>query len=223
MPGHESDLERLINRLRKQGYLNNSRLEHALRVVPRHEFVPAGVRSAAYHDTPLPIGSGQTISAPHMCVIMCEALKLSEGHTVLEVGTGSGYHAALCAELVAPAGTEHPGHVYTVEIIQQLADFARENLERIGYSDRVTVVHGDGGLGLPDYAPYDRILVAAAAPRIPDPLIEQLAEGGIMVIPVGRHGFYQELMLIEKGTGDEIRTRRWGGVAFVPLTGKYGR
>jgi protein-L-isoaspartate(D-aspartate) O-methyltransferase len=153
---------------------------------------------------------------------MCEGMNLSEGMNILEVGAGSGYHAALCAELVAKTGAEIPGHVYTIEIVDNLIEFARNNLERAGYSDRVTLVHGDGGNGLPDYAPFDRILVAAAAPSVPKPLIEQLAPKGIMLIPIGSPGFYQELMMVEKTLDGKVLQRRWGGVAFVPLTGEYG-
>jgi protein-L-isoaspartate(D-aspartate) O-methyltransferase len=197
-------------------------MESAFRAVPREEFVRDNSKRAAYQDTPLSIGLGQTISAPHMCVIMCEGLDLKPGHKVLEIGAGSGYHAALCAELVSPHGSSNQGHVYTVEIVEGLIEFAKNNLERTGYSDRVTLIHGDGGLGLPEFAPFNRILVAAAAPQIPRPLIEQLAPSGIMLIPVGSRGFYQELMMVQKDEDGKITERRWGGVAFVPLTGTFG-
>ena len=153
---------------------------------------------------------------------MCESLALEPGLKVLEIGAGSGYHAALCAELVAPRGNSSPGHVYTIEIVDGLIEFARGNLERTEYNDRVTLIHSDGGIGLPDQAPFDRILVAAAAPTIPQPLIDQLALGGVMLIPVGSKGFFQELMMVEKDEDGGVTQRRWGGVAFVPLTGKYG-
>jgi protein-L-isoaspartate(D-aspartate) O-methyltransferase len=148
---------------------------------------------------------------------MCEALRLKPGLKILEVGAGSGYHAALCAEMVAPKTTQTPGHVYTTEIVVGLIEFARGNLVRSGYDDRVTLIHADGGIGLPEHAPFDRILVAAAAPSIPEPLIDQLGPGGIMLIPVGGKGF-----LVEKDEEGRIVQRRWGGVAFVPLTGEYG-
>ncbi|MCK5150220.1 MAG: protein-L-isoaspartate(D-aspartate) O-methyltransferase [Candidatus Thorarchaeota archaeon] len=218
----EKDRENLVERLRARGYLSSKQVEQALRTVPREEFVLPEDRKRAYRDSPLSIAHGQTISAPHMCVIMCEGLKLSEGMSILEVGAGSGYHAALCAELVARSGTTTPGHVYTIEIVEKLIDFARGNLERAGYSDRVTLIHSDGGKGLPEHAPFDRILVAAAAPSVPKPLVEQLAPGGIMLIPVGSAGFYQELMMVEKSQDGQVLQKRWGGVAFVPLTGKYG-
>ncbi len=215
-------IDDLVRRLRNNGYIKSEEVERAFRAVPREEFVHPDTRNYAYRDSPLPIGLGQTISAPHMCVIMCEALDLKPGLKMLEVGAGSGYHAALCAELVAPKTTDTPGHVYTIEIVAGLIEFAKANLKRSGYEDRVTLIHADGGIGLPEYAPYDRILVAAAAPSIPEPLIEQLALGGIMLIPVGGRGFFQELMMVKKDEEGKVTQKHWGGVAFVPLTGKYG-
>ena len=214
--------EKLVQSLKSKGYLVSTEVEVALRTVPREEFVQPDSRQLAYRDTPLSILHGQTISAPHMCVIMCEGLDLRPGMRVLEVGAGSGYHAALCAEIVAPKGTDNPGHVFTVEIVDALIGFARGNLERTGYADRVTLVHGDGGLGLEEHAPFDRIFVAAAAPSVPRPLLDQLKPGGIMLIPVGSRGFYQELMLVAKSETGDISQKRWGGVAFVPLTGEFG-
>jgi protein-L-isoaspartate(D-aspartate) O-methyltransferase len=218
----KKDLDNLVRRLRNNGYIKTDEMERAIRTVPREEFVNPNSREHAYRDSPLPIGLGQTISAPHMCAIMCESLALKPGLNVLEIGAGSGYHAALCAELVAPPGNSNPGHVYTIEIVEGLIKFARENLERTGYDDRVTLINADGGIGLPGKAPFDRILVAAAAPSVPQPLIDQLAFGGIMLIPVGSKGFFQELMMVEKDASGKVTQRRWGGVAFVPLTGEYG-
>jgi protein-L-isoaspartate(D-aspartate) O-methyltransferase len=219
---YKNAVDDLIRRLRNSGYLSTDEMERAVRAVPREEFVHPSNTQYAYRDTPLSIGLGQTISAPHMCVIMCEGLKLRPGHKVLEVGAGSGYHAALCAEMIAPVESLTPGHVYTIEIVKGLIEFARNNLERTGYSNRVTLIHGDGGLGLPEYAPFDRILVAAAAPKVPEPLVDQLTPGGIMLIPIGGRGLFQELLMIEKDEDGNISHRNWGGVAFVPLTGKYG-
>lgn len=215
----DSAKERLIKGLQSRGYLQSKQVERALRAVPREEFVLPENRERAYQDHPLPISHGQTISAPHMCVIMCEALDLKPGMKILEVGAGSGYHAALTAEIV---GADGKGHVYTVEIVANLIDFAEKNLKRTGYADRVTLIHGDGGKGLEEHAPFDRIFVAAAAPSIPEPLLEQLAPGGTMLIPVGSRGFYQELIMVSKSLDNEITKRRWGGVAFVPLTGEFG-
>ncbi len=215
----DSSKDRLIEGLRSRGYLQSKQVERALKVVPREEFVLPENREQAYRDHPLSIAHGQTISAPHMCVIMCEALDLRPGMKILEVGAGSGYHAALTAEII---GVDGEGHVYTVEIVENLIEFAKNNLERTGYTDRVTLIHGDGGKGLEEHAPFDRIFVAAAAPSIPEPLLKQLAPGGIMLIPIGARGFYQELIMVEKTLDNEIIQRKWGGVAFVPLTGEFG-
>ena len=154
---------------------------------------------------------------------MNEALELEVGHRVLEVGAGSGWHAATIAEIVAPSDVarEKWGHVYTVEIIRELADSARVNLEKEGYGDRVTVIYADGSEGYPPEAPYDRVLVTAAAPDIPQPLTEQLRTGGVLVIPFGGAYLYQTLVRVRK-TDSRLVEEDLGGVAFVPLTGKYG-
>jgi len=154
---------------------------------------------------------------------MNEALELEVGHKVLEVGAGSGWHAATIAEIVAPSDTTHEkwGHVYTVEIIRELADSARVNIEKTGYSDRITVICADGSEGYVQEAPYDRALVTAAAPDIPKPLTEQLKTGGVLVIPVGGMHLYQTLVRVRK-MDSRLIEENLGGVAFVPLTGKYG-
>jgi protein-L-isoaspartate(D-aspartate) O-methyltransferase len=157
-----------------------------------------------------------------MVIIMCEQLKLEEGNKVLEVGTGSGYHAAVCAEIVAPSSSMNPGRVYTVERIRSLADFARENLKRTGYGDRVTVVVGDGTVGYREAMPYDRIIVTASAPQIPRPLVEQLKNEGIMAIPVGSRYGWQDLIIVRKTKEGETISESYGGVAFVPLIGRHG-
>lgn len=158
-----------------------------------------------------------------MVAIMDEALELEVGQKVLEVGAGSGWHASTVAEIVAP--TEVPnkkwGHVYTVEIVPELAKFARENIENTGYGDRVTVICGDGSLGYSEKAPYDRVLVTAAAPSIPPPLTEQLKSRGVLVIPVGGIYLYQTLVRVRKTNGKLVE-ENLGGVAFVPLVGKHG-
>ena len=158
-----------------------------------------------------------------MVSIMNEALQLEVGNKVLEVGAGSGWHAATISELVAPSGAPRSeyGHVYTVEIVQDLADSARKNIMKAGYGDRVTIIGGDGSMGFPEKAPYDRILVTAAAPDVPKPLIDQLKSGGIMLIPVGNASLFQNLMKVTKTDG-KIKQENLGGVAFVPLTGKHG-
>jgi protein-L-isoaspartate(D-aspartate) O-methyltransferase len=190
----------------------NERVLDAMARVPRERFVPGEAGDIAYVDTPLSLGYGQTISAPSMVAIMCSILDIRDGQKVLEVGTGWGYHAAVMSLL---AGS---GVVYTVERIPELAGRARALLKELGY-DNVKVIVGDGSEGLPEFAPYDRISVAAAAPRIPDALVAELADRGRMVVPVGQ--YIQELMLIEKEDG-RIRTFPKGGVAFVPLVGKAG-
>lgn len=154
---------------------------------------------------------------------MNEALELEVGQKVLEVGAGSGWHASTIAEIVAPSGTpkERWGHVYTVERIPELAEFAIRNIAEAGYYDRITIIHRDGSLGFPEEAPYQRILVTAAAPAVPKPLIEQLEDRGILVVPVGGAQFYQSLLRIRKENGKTLE-EDLGGVAFVPLIGRHG-
>lgn len=205
----EAERTKLVEGLRLYGI--SERILDAIKKVPRHLFVPPPYRAQAYADHPLPIGENQTISAPHMVAMMCDLLDLRRRMIVLEIGAGCGYHAAVMAELVGD------GHVYTVERLSSLVNSARKNLQTAGYSN-VTVFVGDGTLGLPDHAPYDRISVACAAPDVPPPLIDQLKSGGRMVIPIGR--YFQELYLVEKRNG--IIKKGKGGVVFVPLIGKYG-
>ena len=184
----------------------------AMREVPRHEFVPARARGRAYADTPLPIGHGQTISQPYIVGYMTGKLALEAGDRVLEVGTGSAYQAAILAQLVR--------HVVTIEIIEPLARAAAERLDRLGFRN-VTVLHGDGYYGFERAAPYDAIIVTAAAAHVPPPLIAQLVPGGRMVIPVGRTGWTQNLLLVEKDRAGEVSTRNLLAVRFVPLTGEH--
>jgi len=201
--------KRLVEGLRQ--YNISERVLDAMERIPRHLFVPENEQTNAYADYPLPIGCGQTISAPHMVAIMCDLLDIKDGMKVLEIGAGSGYHAAVMAEL---AGS---GHVYTVERIEALALSARDNLKKAGITN-VTVIVDDGTLGLSNFSPYDRISVAAASPEILDTLTDQLKVGGKLVIPVGR--LYQELYLVTKTNG--IKKEAKGGVVFVPLIGKKG-
>lgn len=205
----------MVKGLRDHGLVTDQRVLEAMERVPRHEFLPPELKDQAYMDSPLPIGMGQTISAPHMVGIMLEALELRPGHRVLEIGAGSGYHAALMGEMVRPGG-----RVYTVERLEALGSKAKETIERLGYDDVVEVVVADGSLGLPEHAPYDRITVAAAAPGVPKPLEEQLADGGRMLVPVGGQG-YQDLTLVTR-RGDKLERTGLGGVVFVPLIGQHG-
>ncbi len=205
--------KRMVERLKEELNISD-RVARAMLKVPRHLFVPPEYSREAYSDYPLPIGYGQTISAPHMVAIMCELLDILPGQKVLEVGGGSGYHAAVVAELVGKNGK-----VIMIERIPELAERARRTLKALGY-DNVKVVVGDGSEGYAEEMPYDRIYVTAAAPAIPKPLVEQLKPGGKMVIPVG--DAIQELYVVEKDWNGEIKKKRWGGVRFVPLVGKYG-
>jgi protein-L-isoaspartate(D-aspartate) O-methyltransferase len=209
---YEEKRRRMVERLVAELNLSQ-KVVNAMLKVPRHLFVPFPYRKEAYIDTPLPIGSGQTISAPHMVAIMCELLRLEKGMKVLEVGTGRGYHAAVVAEIV---GEE--GKVISVERVPELAEEARKILDELGYRN-VLVVVGDGSEGYEPEAPYDRIYVTAAAPDIPKPLIEQLKMGGRMVIPVGYD--MQYLYVVDKQE-EGIKKDIWGAVRFVPLVGKYG-
>jgi protein-L-isoaspartate(D-aspartate) O-methyltransferase len=219
-----NEWEKLIQNLIKEGVLRSPRVIETMRRVPREKFLPENMRYYGAVDTPLPIGFGQTASAPHMVSIMNEALQLDVGSKVLEIGAGSGWHAATIAELIAPktAPRSEWGHVYTLEIVQELAEFARKSIMNGGYGDRVSIIHGDGSIGYAEKAPYDRILVTAAAPDVPKPLIDQLKPTGIMLIPVGSLSLFQNLIKITKGTDGKTKQENLGGVAFVPLTGEYG-
>jgi protein-L-isoaspartate(D-aspartate) O-methyltransferase len=181
----------------------------AMRSVPRHEFVPTDRVSAAYADHPLPIGYGQTISQPYIVALMTEALKITPGDRVLEIGTGSGYQAAILAELGA--------EVNTVEILPELAQQAAERLRVLGY-DKIQVRNADGYFGWQEHAPYDAIIVTAAPDHLPQPLVSQLRDGGRMIVPIGPQGAVQTLWLFEKSNGD-IQASNLGEVLFVPLTG----
>lgn len=216
--------ERTIARLISEGILRSKDVIRALRTVPREEFLPDYLKDHAYVDTPLPIGHSQTISAIHMVGIMNEELKLRVGQKILEVGAGCGYHACTVAEILAPSDVDRKlwGHVYTVDIVTALVEGARKNLEKIGYSDRVTIMQGDGSLGLPSEAPFDGIYVTAAAPNVPPPLLDQLKLGGILLIPIGELHFFQNLFKFEKHLDGKISRRNLGSVAFVPLLGKFG-
>lgn len=192
--------------------ITNPRVLEAMRKVPRHLFVPPERVHDAYSDHALPIGAGQTISQPYMVALMTELLNLAPSHRVLEVGTGSGYQAAILAELA--------NEVVTIEREPSLSERAREVLESLGYRN-ITFVVGDGTEGYPPLAPYDGIIVTAGAPFIPQPLIEQLAPGGRLVIPVG-HRYEQVLTVAEKDEQGDLHLSEHGYCVFVPLIGKHG-
>jgi len=184
----------------------------SLAMVKRHEFVPPEQKAYAYENRPLPIGHGQTISQPYIVALMTELVEPGSDDVVLEIGTGSGYQAAVLAKLV--------DHVYSIEIIDALASEAKARLARLGY-DNVTTKLDDGYNGWEEHAPFDAIVVTAAASHVPPPLIQQLKRGGRMVIPVGGRFTVQQLLLIEKTEDDEVITRQIAAVRFVPLTGKH--
>ena len=190
----------------------NPRVLDAMLSVPRHEFVPPDQRRKAYQNRPLPIGHGQTISQPYIVAIMTDLLDLEPGQSVLEIGTGSGYQAAVLAALDM--------RVFSIEIIEPLALEGRQRLRRLGY-DSIRLKTGDGYYGWAEHAPFDAIIVTAAAGHIPPPLVRQLRVGGRMIIPVGSRFSTQELILITRISEDEITTRQVLPVRFVPLTGKH--
>ncbi|MFA5613910.1 MAG: protein-L-isoaspartate(D-aspartate) O-methyltransferase [Methanoculleus sp.] len=203
--------ERMVEfQIRTRG-IRGERVLAAMRKVPRHLFVPEGLEQSSYEDRPLPIGEEQTISQPYIVAVMTENLELRPESRVLEIGAGSGYQAALLAELA--------GSVTSVERIESLADRARENLARAGITS-VRIVIGDGTEGYPPGAPYDAIIITAASPAVPQPLIDQLAEGGRLVAPIGPRDC-QDLVKLVKREG-RVATTSLGGVCFVPLIGVFG-
>jgi protein-L-isoaspartate(D-aspartate) O-methyltransferase len=209
--GYEQARHEMVETQIRKRHVTNNRVLDCLERVPRHEFVPAEFRSRAYEDAPLPIGEGQTISQPYIVAAMTAALRLEGDERVLEIGTGFGYQAAVLACLVK--------EVFGVEFRASLATQAAERLARLGYTN-VHVHCGDGTLGLAEFAPYDAILVAAAAPSVPAPLLAQLAEGGRMIVPVGG-AENQDLRLIERQR-DTFHTTMLEPCRFVPLLGAHG-
>lgn len=212
-----NERKELVRRLQEIGYIKTDKVKKAMEKVPREEFLPASNRPYAYADQPLPIGEGQTISAPHMVSMICEILSLEEGMKVLEIGTGFGYNAAVVAEILGPTG-----HLYSIERIDSLAEIAKDNLKRTGYRDNVTVILGDGTKGYKKEAPFDRIYGTASAPSVPEPLKDQLKIGGRLLVPVGEQVYFQDLICILRKSEDEFDKRSIGGVAFVPMIGDHG-
>lgn len=213
MTEYANQREHMVRRDIEGRGVRSKRVLAAMRAVPRERFLPGGDGNFAYDDSPLPIGQGQTISQPYIVAFMADALKLEGGEKILEIGTGSGYAAAVLAEIAA--------EVYTVERIRGLADRARSVLEGLGY-DNVHVEHGDGTLGWPDQAPFDGIVVTAGAPAVPDSLQQQLKVGGHLVIPVGKSHSFQQLLRITRVSEDDFDREALLPVRFVPLVGEEG-
>ncbi len=207
--------DELVDYLKELGFIRSKRVEQAFRAVDRKDFVPDEYKEMAYFDKVIPIGYGQTTSQPSLIAQMLEELDIKPGMKVLEIGTGSGYVTALLSYLVGPEGK-----VISIERIPELAEFAKRNLSKYPFTKNVEIIVGDGTLGYPKEAPYDRIYVGAAAPEIPKPLLWQLKENGIMIIPVGPE-YGQTLYKIIKKK-DKIEKIPIEDVIFVPLIGKYG-
>jgi protein-L-isoaspartate(D-aspartate) O-methyltransferase len=204
-----ADRDRMVREQIESRGITNAHVLAAMRQVPRHEFVPEQWIDAAYEDHPLPIGYGQTISQPYIVALMTELLPPVPGAKILEVGTGSGYQAAILAEMGA--------EVWSMEILEPLARESAARLKRLGY-DKVHVKRGDGYLGWPEQAPFDAVVVTAGVDHVPPPLVEQLKPGGRMVIPVGEAHGEQSLLLVEKALDGKVSTRNVAPVLFVPLT-----
>lgn len=215
--GFAKQRESVVNSLVIRGYIKDPAIKRAMLKVKREDFVAPECKDASYVDTPLPIPGSVTISAPHMHAIFMEVLKLKAGDKVLEVGAGSGILLAYMKEVVGPKGK-----IYGVEIIKETYEFAKKNLEKAGYGKKIKLVLGDGSLGLSKYAPYDKIICSASCPEVPKPWIEQLKIGGLIATPVGPPYAGQDLIVIRKISKDKVEREEWGGVIFVPLTGKHG-
>lgn len=213
-----------IEDLVEQKILRDANIIRAMLRVPREEFLPPDARTLAYVDTPIPIGFGQTTSALHMTALFCEYGEMKLGQRVLEVGGGCGYMSCVYAEVVAPNDQpkEHWGHVWSAEIVPELAKFGRMNVERLQYSDRVTFVEADASEGLTGAGPFDLIITTSAAPEVPEKLVDQLNPEGILLIPIGHATNYQELVRVRRNKTGKLNCDNLGGVAFVPMRGKRG-
>ena len=206
--------EELIQNWISSGTIKDKKVIEAFRKIPREEFIEESRREESYGDYPLPIGEGQTISQPTTVAIMTQALELEEGHNVLEVGSGSGYQAAIITEII---GTK--GKIISTEIVPELAELAKNNIKKLALKN-IEILNYDGSKGYAKEAPYDRILVAAASPKIPKPLIDQLKENGVIIIPVGN--MLEQAMIKGRKTNGKLSEEILGDFVFVPLKGKYG-
>ena len=211
---YQTALNDLINNLKNSRFLNNKKVEDAFRNIPRHEFVPSSELDYAYYNEPLSIKKNQTISQPAVVSRMTEWLDVREGQKILEIGTGSGWQTAILSYLVGS------GTVYSIEIKPELVNFARENLEKFGI-DNVNVILSDGGIGYPETSPYDRIIITAACSKIPFPLLDQLADGGLLIAPIGDSS--QSLVLLQKTKKEIIEIKNESHYVFVPLLGTFAK
>ncbi len=223
----EAQKEELIRKYKRRGLmrvLHSESVENAFRNLQRELFMPRGFESRAYTNRAYFLAEGSTISAPYMHIILAESLQLKPGQKLLEIGTGSGYQAALCAKIVAPSITGEAGHVFTIERLPQITQFARNNIEKAGLTNKITVVCADGTLGLPKEAPFDRILVTASAKEVPPSLVRQLKVGGRLIIPVGRFRRFQSLINLTKKSENKVKKKilRRYSVYFVRLVGEEG-
>jgi len=211
---YQTALNDLINYLKNSRFLNDKKVEDAFRNIPRHEFVPSSELDYAYYNEPLPIKKNQTISQPAVVSRMTEWLDVKQGQKVLEIGTGSGWQTAILSYLVGQ------GTVYSVEIKPELVKFAQENLEKLGINN-VNMILSDGSIGYSKASPYDRIMITAACTEIPLPLLDQLADGGLLIAPVGDSS--QSLILLQKTRKGIIEIKNESHYVFVPLLGKFGK
>ena len=211
---YQQRLEDLIIIMKKSGFLNDDKVESAIRKIPRHEFVPTSLKEEAYEDIPLQIMKNQTISQPSVVSRMTEWLDVREGQKILEIGSGSGWQTAILSYLVGH------GKVYSIERHSELAEFAKKNLDKLGITNAYVIL-GDGSLGFPEESPFNRIIITAACKRIPERLLGQLSTDGLLVAPVGE--FPQSLVLLKKTSDGIVEIKNQQGYVFVPLLGKFDR
>ena len=211
---YQQRLDDLIIIMKKSGFLNDDKVEYAIRKMPRHEFVPTPLKEEAYEDAPLPIMKNQTISQPSVVSRMTEWLDIKEGQKILEIGSGSGWQTAILSYLVGH------GKVYSIERHSELTEFAKKNIDKLGINN-VKVILGDGSLGFPEESPFNRIIITAACKKVPEPLLEQLSIDGLLIAPVGE--FPQSLVLLKKTSHGIEEIKNQPGYVFVPFLGKFDK